>query len=270
MQEAAWYENVAILMLFLAGLCATAAFFLELRSYFIFNDWLQGHTWTEYSALRNIVEWFTEAWPLVFFVFGIVGIASLFMTDDLSAIVRIIFLVLAFPMLLLPIIRGEYERLSMITVFVVCYLLFRWLSRVAKNQRPRDWKIIVAEMRRLNLGPEEFILALLKGTASDGRKLAVMVPPGKYLSEEENIRGKIADLLQRGAHGEIKTVSLPTYSLRVTALQLRLKQKYPRAARPIDCLERYGISAEERAVLVGTLFYLHPEIADRVQAIIGN
>jgi hypothetical protein len=148
-QEAEWYNAARGCLLILAGVFAFAAFFVEMRSYLAFSVWLSSYEWTNHETLGSFIEWLAEAFPEYFFVFGFFGIVSLFVDDTLARILRSIFLLLATPMLLLPILREENRRLLLIGVLVFIYFIFRWLAEWAYNQRPRDWKTVLAEKKRL-------------------------------------------------------------------------------------------------------------------------
>lgn len=270
MQEAARYKSAAGILLFFSGLAAVTGFLVEMKSYFVFNDWLQAQLWTEHEFLRGIVGWFTEAFPDVFTVFGLLGVASLFMKDDLAKVIRFIFLVFALPMLLLPVLRRDSERLLLIALCIAGYFVFRSVSQYLANQRPRDWKTVLLEKKRLGLGPEEFARALVNGIASDGHKLALFVAPGADLPEQHEIRTQVHELLGREAYGELGAILPPKYEPFTTLLRLRLKQRFPRAFDPIKCLERDGASESELAMLRNTLFYVHPEIANRLRRVLEN
>jgi hypothetical protein len=270
MQEAQWYRNAGEAFLILAGLAAFAAFFAEMRSYFVFSDWLGSNEWTDNETLRSFVEWLAGAFPMYFFVFGVLGIVSLFVKDTFARICRSIFLLVAIPMLLLPILREENIRLLLIGVSVCFYFISRWLAKWAENQRPRDWKTVLIEKKRLGWGPEEFAIALTQGRASDGHCLAVIVPSGGHLPEMEDIQEKVDDLLRRGAYGQLNAILPPQYVPLTTMLRLTSKQRFPRALKPVELLERDGVTPEELKVLAGTLLYVHPEVAGRAESLIGD
>jgi hypothetical protein len=268
-QEADQYKKVRGVMLIIAGLAAFVAFMAELRSWFVFGDWLNSHEWTSHEALGALVNWLVEAFPLFFLVFGLFGIYALFMKDELAKSIRIIFLVFAVPMLLLPLLRGETKRVLLIGLAVCIYFTSRWLADWAYNQRPRDWKIILAERKRLGLGPDEFARALVKGRASDGNPLAVIVSSGDTLPGRENIHEKIDSLMHRGAYAELKAALPPQYHPMGSMLRLAIKQRFPRALNSRDCLTREGISSGEQDSLAESSLYAHEEIAERVKPIIG-
>jgi hypothetical protein len=269
-QEAARYDAARVFCLYLAGLAATAAFLTEMRSYFVFGDWLRTQEWTDHETLRSFLEWIAGAFPIYFLVFGFLGIVSMFLEDTLARICRLIFLCLAVPMLLLPILREERWRLIFIGAFICIYFISRWLSSWAGNQRPRDWKTILAARRRSGWGPEEFAIALTEGRASDGNHLATIVPLRGHLPVPENIEEKVDNVMRRGAYGQLQAVLPPRYEPFITLLRLRSKQRFPRALKPVELLERDGVSTEELELLAGSLLYVHPEVAERAKSLIGE
>ena len=273
MQEATRYKNAAALLRFLAGLAALAAFYTELGSCFAFNDWLLAHEWTEYGFLRSVVEWFTETVPMVLVPFGVFGVLSLLdesselCAEWLTNVIRFLFKMAALLILLVPILRVEQKRLSLIGLLVGIYFLSKWAAKRMADQRPRDWKIIVAERKRLGWGPEEFARALLKGRASDGNSLAVLTPPEPILMTKE-IQEKVDNLLLRGAYAELEALKPPPYEPMASFLKLTIKQRFPHALKPMECLERDGMSPEDQKALSDTMLYVHTEIVDRVRRII--
>jgi hypothetical protein len=244
-------------MLLIAGFAAVVAFMAELRSWFIFGDCVGSHEWTPHDVLEACVNWLLQAFPAFFFMFGLWGIAALFMKD--SILTRAIFLLFAIPMLLLPVLRGETERLLLIGLAICIYAISRWLAEWAYNQRPRDWKTILAERKRLAWGAEEFALALTHGRASDGNPLAIILRPGE---DRINVPDNIHEP--------------PPYEALATLLRLRIRQRFRRVdisdnwISLVSLLEAQGCPPEEREELSNTMIYAHPEIADRARPLIGK
>jgi hypothetical protein len=259
-QEAEQYKNARIVMLSIAGVAAIVAFVAELRS------WL-----TLYDCL------------LCFFVFGFWGIAALFMKDKLAILGRTVFLFIAIPMLLLPILRGEIKRLLLIGVSICVYFSFRRLADWANNQRPRDWNVILAEKKRLGWGPEEFFGALTHGRASDGRPLIMVVkgilifdPREKrlfrdwnHVSEEAKSVQTDNDILtQREEYEHFKVLKIyPQYHAYTSQFRLALQQKrYPLLNLDLKKAQvALGISDEDFKEMMNADLYVHPEILDRME-----
>lgn len=286
MQEAEQYNNVSGAMMLIAGLAAILAFVAELGSWSNFGDWLQSQNWASHGALEGFGNWLVEAFPFFFFIFGLWGIAALFMKDRLAKVSRIIFLSLAVPMLLLPVLRGETKRLLLIGVAVCIYIFSRWLAKWANNQRPRDWKIALAEKKRLGWGQEEFARALTKGRASDGHRLAVLkvwhladadftemdkTDLSQLKAASSKLQKQVEALVELGAFGELRTVLPPEYVPYTSLLRLTLKQRYPHAIiDPRKLLENDGVSLAEREAMAETKLYVHPEIVERLESLIDR
>jgi hypothetical protein len=268
-QEAEWFRRASGTCLFVAGLGAFVAFFLEMRSYFVFGDWLALHDWTGHESLRSFIHWLVDAASMFVFAFGFFGILSLFSNDTFARTLRFVFLLVVVPMLLLPILRFEFQRMLLICGCILLYFASRWMANWFKNQRPRDWRTILKEKRRLGWGPLEFAMALTKARASDGKHLAVMVGPGDPFPIAEGIQEQIESLLREEAYGQLKTVLPPEYESVTTILRLTLKQRFPRARDPKASLLRTGVSEDECKAMSQTRIYAHPEIADRAKPFLG-
>jgi hypothetical protein len=291
MQNVWRYRAIKFLLLVIAGLAACVAFWAEWRSWMIFSNWLKITEWTSSETLAGIVDGIVETGSIILLPFGVFGITSLFMDKNARAM-RIIFLLIVFPLLLLPIFRGESKRTLLIGVAICVYAVFRILAVKARNQTPEDWRLALSEMGRLGWGPEDFVKALTHGRASDGLPLVLFLYSGWASDRQDLAQWKTAndtlnrlnELLQQGAWGQQRQYELwqqhafgelfsrsgLTYSAHTSLLRIRLQQHLiPLVNSDSGDVHRLlQVTEQECSEMRERMLYVHPEIAERLASLI--
>jgi len=263
LQLAGRYETARTLTLFLAGIAGLVAFLAEMRSWFLFGDWLNAHEWTEHAAVENFVNWLLQVFPLLFLVFGVWGIIALFMEDAFSKAIRFLFLMVAVPMLGLPLRNGDWKRVSIIGICVVLYFACRFMANWFADQTPLDWRVILGEKKQQRLDPEEFALALTQGRASDGSRLAILTSPDDPYPCSAANQGRSDD------PAVLYQPSMTLYRLILRSHLHPSRSLHWRLHIPSALAE---CSQEEQAILRehGIRYFVHPEIAERVRKLLGE
>ncbi len=256
-QEAERYRNGRDALRFISAFAALACFVAEISCFSVFTEWLPDHLWSNSEGPHDVLAITADVVLAILVLFGIPGVFSLYSRSELRRM-RTPFVVVSAALILPPIAMRNDLYLRLIVLLALCSLLCRWWAGWAENQRPRDWKTIVAEMKRLNWGPLEFSTALTKGKASDGLFLA-------FVSDEN----------PPVPHPPLDGASDVSYERLTTLLTLTLKHRYPWSNTTenwqmlVALLGSAGCTDEERERLERTWLYVHPEIEERASALIG-
>src|SRR5579863_6972344 len=260
-QEAERYERARVAFLFVSALAVVLCFITEIDCLNDFVDWLPEHLWTSAHGVQVAIEGSCYLVLAFLTLFGIAGVVSVYSQRQFKGI-RVSFFWISFALVLPPIYMRERTGFNLIILSGFLSLLCLGLARWAGNQRPHDRKIIIAEKSRLNWGPLEFAIALTRGRASDGQPLA-------FVSNDSSIDPMFPIPKER----DDRSVS---YRSVASVLTLTLKQRYPwsNVAKNwkalIELLEASGCTEEEHEQLSRTWLFVHSEIEERVDALIGN
>jgi uncharacterized membrane protein (DUF485 family) len=259
-QDAERYRLTSELLLLVSALAVVVFYIAEIGSFKAFTDWLPEHLWTDSQTMQCVLGVASLVVFAFLTVFGFGGIFSLYAHRQYEGgrTVRTAFIWLSLALILPPLAMRDGWYLRVITISGLCYLIIRWVAGWAGNQRPHDWKIILAEMKRLNWGPLEFATALTKGKASDGHPLA-------FVSSD----GATSSIFSEESGAPVK------YERLTTLLTLTLKHRYPWSNVTANwqmlnaSLAASGCTEAEREQLSSTWLYVHSEVEDRVGALIG-
>jgi len=210
-------------------------------------------------------------------VFGIFGVLSLFPIELganwLAKAIRFLFIAVILLTLLVPVLRGEHKRLIIIGLLFSVYFLFRWLSNLMANQRPKDWKILVKERKRLGWRLIDFAAKLPSGKAGDGNPLAIIQLYGPQNSKHLFLadRRVIDEMLYEGVLPGISTryILLSTIS-RLANSQCISFEILPEYAEKLRFANVGELSADSNTLSVAKgAIWVHPEIEDRMLKIYG-
>jgi uncharacterized membrane protein (DUF485 family) len=256
-QDAGRFRFASELFLVLSALACILCYFAEVVSFSRFTDWLPEQLLADSQSLQRIFAILSFLALAFLILFGFSGIYSLYTRGQFQT-TRLVFIWLSVALILPPLAMrvGWYFRIIIFSG--LCNLFCRWLAKWAGNQRPHDWRIILAEKRRLNWGPLELASALTKGKSSDGHPLAFVLSENTATS---HFKYEVAD--------EVK------YEKLTSLLTLTLKHRYPWSNVNenweflIALLIEHGCTEEERNQLSRTWLYVHSEVEDRVSALIG-
>ena len=260
-QDAERYKNARDIFLLISAIAICVLFVTEITAFSTFRDWLSEHSVTEYQLLQSSIKMLAFIFMSILILFWIPGIFSLY-ADTRYRVTRSAFLAVSVALLFPPLYLREGKYIKIIILSACIYIIFRILAVWAYGQKPDDWKIILAEKRRFGWGPKQFALALTQGRASDGNYLAIIA------SHEDFDPEKPFFTREKG------NPSL-AYKTSLSLLTLTIKQRFPHSniTKNWDMLLKIliaeGCTPVDRELLSNQVLCLHPEVEDRVMAIIG-
>jgi hypothetical protein len=256
MQEAERYSVLTDALRFLSGSASCAVIVAGTISAFHLSEWQREHEWNQSVILRGLVLGLSFLLSLFLALFGVPGILAQF-TKRRFGVSRSQFLMISGVLLLPALFLREKFCVNAIEGFAFTHFLTSTAARWADNQRPADWKTIIAEKKRLNWGPLEFVSAMIEGCASDGKRLAYVASSG-----ELDLDDHFSPI-----DGNERSIR---YQQSSSILTLTLRQRYRHfqsATVQLALLESDGCSSEERQQMEREFLYVHSEIADRVNSL---